>query len=61
MYAVFKLLSFERDIVTLDGRTLDVINNETKHFIPVFERLKDAEESSCNGRYEIMELQVGKS
>ena len=34
MYIVYKLLSFERDIETLAGQNLKIVNKGTKYFIP---------------------------
>lgn len=59
MYAVMKLLTFERDIETIDGKNLKVINKGTKYFIPVFENFEDADEASCNGKFEIIEMITG--
>lgn len=56
MYAVMKLLTFERDIKTIDGKNLKVINKGTKYFIPVFEDFEDADEASCDGKFEIVEM-----
>lgn len=56
MYAVMKLLAFEKDIETVDGTNLKVINKRTKYFIPVFEDLEDANEASCDGKFEIVKM-----
>ena len=56
MYAVYKLLSFDKDVETLDGVNLYMINGEPKYFIPVYEKLENAEEASCDGKYQIVKM-----
>lgn len=56
MYAVYKLLFFDKNVETLDGVNLYMINGEPKYFIPVYEKLEDAEEASCDGKYQIAKI-----
>ncbi len=58
MYAVLRLNTSISAYNHLTGKDEDIVLKSDRGYIPVYEKLEDAEKAACKGKYQIVAIEL---